>query len=170
MSKDIRFFNPSLFYNKHKEEFDATIQKILNHGGLVTGVSPEIEDFEREFAAFTGAKHVIATGSGTHSLALVYKALGFGPGDEVITTSHTFVATIDQIKLLGATPVLVDIGPDGLIDPFEVRKAITPRTKAIVPVHLEGKVCNMKEILSLAKMYNLLVVEDAAQAVGATFG
>lgn len=147
----------------------GAIEKILSHGGLVIGASPEIEEFEKNLASFLGVKHAVATGSGTQSLCLAYRAVGIGPGDEVITTSHTFVATIDQIKYLGAVPVLVDIGEDGLIDPDLIEKAITPRTKAIVPVHLEGKVCDMDRIMDIAKRYNLVVVEDAAQAVGAKY-
>lgn len=168
MSKAIRFFNPSTYYLAHKEEFDKAIQNVLTGGKLVVGVSDEITKFEESFAKFIGTKHCVMTGSGTQSLCLAYKALGIEPGDEVITTSHTFIATIDQIVQLGATPILVDIGDDGLIDPVLIEKAITPRTKAIVPVHLEGKICDMNKILGIASRHGLKVIEDSAQAVGAS--
>jgi dTDP-4-amino-4,6-dideoxygalactose transaminase len=111
-------------------------------------------------------KHGIMVGGGTHALYTAYKAHGIGEGDEVITTSHTFIATIDQIHALGATPILIDIGEDGLINPDLIEGAITFKTKAIVPVHLEGKNCDMKRIIEIAEKHNLLVIEDAAQAVG----
>lgn len=193
----IKFWQPSREYLKFKTEIDAAMQSVQEKGELVLGFSPDIEKFEKDFAEFIGVKHAILTGSGTQSLAVAYKAAGIGEHacgfcqqcirnegqpeivktfrclspkrDEVITTSHTFIATIDQIVRCGAHPVLVDIGDDGLIDPLEIRKAITTRTKAIVPVHLEGKVCNMEEIMKIAKEFNLLVIEDAAQAIGAKF-
>lgn len=165
----IPFWQPSREYFKYKGEIDAAIQNVLSKGELVLGFSPDIDKFESDFAKFVGVKHAIMCGGGTHALLLAYKALGIGPGDEVITVSHTFIATIDQIKLLGATPVLVDIGEDGLMDPKEVEKAITPRTKAIVPVHLEGKVCDMLTIQIIVEKYGLLLIQDAAQAIGANF-
>lgn len=165
---EIKFWTPSREYFKYKTEFDNAIQGCLSRGELVLGYGEEIVKFEKSFADFIGVKHAIMCGGGTHALKLAYKALGIGPGDEVITTSHTFIATIDQIVDCGATPILVDIDPvTGLIDPAEIEKAITPKTKAIVPVHLEGKVCDMGKILDLATTHNLYVVEDSAQAIGA---
>lgn len=159
----INFWEASRDYLAHKEEIDQAIQRVLSKGELILGFSPDITEFETKFAEFVGAKHAIMTGGGTHALYLAYKALGIGQGDEVICPSHTFIATIDQIVALGATPILVDIGDDGLIDPEEIKKAITPRTKAIVPVHLEGKVCDMDSILALG----LPVIDDSAQSMGA---
>lgn len=163
----VKFWQPAREYRKHKEEIDAAIHGCLDRGELVLGFGTQITDFEKNFAEFIGTKYAVMCGSGTQALCLAYASLGIGPGDEVITTSHTFIATIDQIVKLGATPVLVDIGEDGLIDPDLVEKAITPKTKAIVPVHLEGKVCDMTRIMGIARRHGLLVIEDAAQAIGA---
>ena len=166
---EIKFWQPSREYFKYKEEFDNAIQRVLSNGELTLSLAPDVKEFEKKFAEYIGVKHAIMCGGGTHALYMAYKALGIGSGDEVITTSHTFIATIDQIVALGATPILVDIDEEtGLIDPIDVKKAITPRTKAIVPVHLEGKVCDMVSIKSLANKYNLKIVEDAAQAIGAS--
>ncbi len=167
---EVKFWQPAREYKKYKREIDEAMQGCLERGELVLGFGEEIPRFEKSFADYIGVKHAIMCGSGTQALCLAYAAIGIGPGDEVITTSHTFVATIDQIKKLGATPVLVDIGDDGLIDPMLIEKAITPRTKAIVPVHLEGKVCDMHSIIGIANRYGLRVIEDSAQAIGATYG
>lgn len=162
----VKFWDPATTYAKLKPEIDEAIQRVLSSGKLVLGYNEDIEEFEKKFAEFMGTKHAVMCGGGTHALKLAYKALGIGPGDEVITVSHTFIATIDQIVDCGATPILVDIGEDGLMDPEEVKKAITPKTKAIVPVHLEGKVANVDELLK----FGIPVIEDAAQAVGARVG
>lgn len=163
----IKFWNPAQNYKSIKREIDKAIKDVLESGQLVLGYGKSIEEFETKFAKFIGVKHAVMCGAGTQALYLAYRALGIGQGDEVITTSHTFIATIDQIVALGAKPILVDIGDDGLIDPKEIEKAITKKTKAIVPVHLEGKICDMPTILKIAKKYKLLVIEDSAQAVGA---
>lgn len=165
----VKFWSPGREYAKYKTELDAAIQGCCERGELVLGFGEEITKFEQAFADFIGVKYAVMCGSGTQALCLAYAALGIGSGDEVITTSHTFIATIDQIARLGAKPILVDIGEDGLIDPKLVEKAITPKTKAIVPVHLEGKICDMDAILEIAQRHNLLVVEDAAQAIGASW-
>lgn len=187
----IKFWEPAVDYKWHKSDIDRAIQGCIERGELVLGYLHEIETFESSFASFIGVKHAIMCGSGTQALHLAYQGLGFTgnwkylldlvnrgqitleeaerrfEGDEVITTAHTFIATIDQIVAVGAKPVLVDIDGTGLIDPELIRKAITPRTKGIVPVHLEGKVCNMPEIMEIARQHGLFVVEDAAQAIGA---
>ena len=163
----IPFWAPAREYNKYKNEIDNAIIRVLESGHLVLGYNEDIEKFENKFAKFVGAKHCIMCGSGTHALYLAYRVADIGQGDEVITTSLTFMATIDQIVAVGATPILVDIGEDGLIDPGEIEKAITTKTKAIVPVHLEGKICNMDKILEIANRHNITVIEDSAQAIGA---
>lgn len=165
----VKFWQPAREFNKYKDELMEAITGCCERGELVLGFGEQITSFEKNFAEFIGVKHAVMCGSGTQALCLAYASLGIGPGDEVITTSHTFIATIDQIARLGAKPVLVDIGPDGLIDPKLVEEAITEKTKAIVPVHLEGKVCDMDAILDIAKRHNLLVIEDAAQAIGASW-
>lgn len=132
---------------------------------------PAVAAFEREFAAFLSVEHVIACGSGTDALQIAYMALGIRPGDELITTPFTFVATVEAMVLLGARPVFVDIDPRSFnlrADQIEAR--ITPRTRAIVPVHLYGQPADMDEILAVAERHGLPVVEDAAQAAGATHG
>lgn len=163
----VKFWSPEKTYKKQKKHIDKAVQDVLKSGSLVLGAGGYVEKFEKEFAKFVGAKYAIMCGGGTHALYLAYRASGFIPGDEVITTSHTFVATIDQLVALGVKPVLVDIGDDGLIDPEEIRKAVTDNTMGIVVVHLEGKVCNMKEINKIADEIGLVVIEDAAQAIGA---
>lgn len=168
---EVKFWEPQREYLLYKEEIDNAIQGVLSSGKLILGHSPEIEKFEESFAKFVGKRHAIMVGAGTHALYLAYRALGIGSGDEVITVSHTFIATIDQIVAVGATPVLVDINPEtGLIDPSEIAKAITPRTKAIVPVHLEGKVADVPVWVFLSRSLAdplIHVIEDAAQAIGA---
>ena len=163
----VKFWSPEKTYKKQKKHINKAIRDVLESGSLVLGSGGFVEKFEEDFAYFMGMTYGIMCGGGTHALYLAYRAHGIGPGDEVITTSHTFVATIDQIVALGATPILVDIGEDGLIDPEEIKKAITPKTKAMVPVHLEGKVCNIQAIDEIARQHNLIVIEDAAQAIGA---
>src|SRR3990167_1225633 len=118
----VPFWQPARNYKSIKKEIDKAITNVLEIGQLVLGYGKDIEKFEKTFARFIGTKHAIMCGAGTQALYLAYRGLGIGPGDEVITTSHTFIATIDQIVALGATPVLVDIGDDGLIDPNEIMK------------------------------------------------
>ena len=167
----VKFWNPALTYQKLKPEIDAAIQDVLSSGNLICGYGGYVEKFEKEFADYIGVKHCVMTGAGTHALYLVYKALGLGPGDEVITTSMTFIATIDQIVAVGAIPVLVDTGDDGLIDPEEVKKVRTSQTKAIVPVHLEGKLCHTSALygrIHSPEQFDPYIIEDAAQAIGAS--
>lgn len=164
----VGFWTPGKTYQTLKVEILEAIDRVCSAGELVMGdYGKDITRFEQRMAEYLGVKYFVMTGSGTQALFLVYKTL-LKPEDEVITVSHTFIATIDQIKAVGATPVLVDIGDDGLIDPREIEKAITPKTRMIVPVHLEGKMCDMFEITRIAQKHNLLVVEDAAQALGAS--
>ncbi|MBF0146079.1 MAG: DegT/DnrJ/EryC1/StrS family aminotransferase [Magnetococcales bacterium] len=128
----------------------------------------EVEELESRAAAFLGVKYAVAVGNGTDAITLGLKVAGVGPGDEVITVAHTFVATIASIVHCGATPVLVDIGTDFLMDPQRLQEAITPRTKAVIPVHLNGRCCDMEHILAIAARHGIQVIEDAAQAFGAT--
>jgi len=129
----------------------------------------DLLDFEQAFAEFIGVKHAVGVANGSDALNLCLKVLGIGPGNEVITVSHTFVATIAAIHHAGATPVLVDVANDYNMDIHRLQEAITPRTKAIMPVHLNGRICDMDSILEIAKEYNLHVIEDSAQACGATY-
>lgn len=151
-----------------RAELEGAMRRVFESSWFILGA--EVQAFETEFADYCGVKHCVAVGSGTDALYLALSACGVGPGDEVITVSHTFVATAFAITWTGATPVFVDIDSNSYtIDPIEVERAITPKTKAIVPVHLYGQCADMKPILALAKERGLQVVEDAAQAHGATY-
>ena len=151
---------------EHSEEILNAIREQLKTCTFTLG--PEVEKFERAFASLVGAKFAIGVGSGTDALMLSLRALGIGPGDEVITAANTFVATAGAIHAAGARPVLVDVTPDLTIDPAKIDGAITSKTKAIIPVHLTGEVADMDPILSLAKRRGVAVVEDACQAIGAS--
>ena len=159
--------DPHAQYAAHRSEIDAAIATVLNAGRYILG--DETHAFEREFAAYLGVAHGIGVGSGTEALHLALRACQVGPGDEVISVSHTAVATVAAIELSGATPVLVDIDPlRYTLDPRRLENAITPRTKVIVPVHLYGLAADLDAICDIAKRHNLLVLEDCAQAHGAT--
>lgn len=162
----IKFWDPAKQYLKHKDEIDQAIEDVLLSGNLVLGSNPAVGQFEESFANFLGVKHAITCGAGTQALYLAYKVLGIGPGDEVVVPSNTFIATIDQIVALGATPIVVDCDEDGLMDIDEALKALTVRTRAVVPVHMEGKVCQFA--CRLQQTYpNLYIINDSAQAIGA---
>lgn len=149
-----------------REELDAAVLETLASGAYVSG--PRVEAFEQDFAAYCGSREAIALNSGTSALHLALLALGIGPGDEVITTAMTFVATVAAIRYAGATPVLVDADLRTFnIDPTLIERAITPRTKAIIPVHLHGRLADMEAILRVADRHGIPVIEDAAQAHGA---
>lgn len=155
-------------YQRLKPEIDAEIQKVLETSAYING--PVVHEFARDLEKYLGVKHVIPCANGTDALQVAMMGLGLKPGDEVITTSFTFIATAEVIALLGLTPVLVDVLEDTMnIDPQAIRNAITDKTKAIVPVHLFGQVANMEEILDIAKEFKLYVIEDNAQAIGATY-
>ncbi len=149
-----------------REELDAAIAGVLDSGQYVLG--PAVADFEAAFASYCDAGHAVAVNSGTSALHLALLAADVGPGDEVITVSMTFVATVAAIVYTGATPVMVDVDPDTwTMDPAQIEAAITPRTKAIMPVHLHGLMADMSAINEIASARGLTVIEDAAQAHGA---
>lgn len=153
---------------KIQSELDQAMQRVMETGAFVKG--PEVAAFADELAAFTGAQHVIPCGNGTDALQIALMALGVGPGDEVITTGFTFISTVEVVALLGATPVLVDVHPDTFtIDPAQVKAAITPRTKAIVPVHLFGQMADMDALMDISEASGVPVIEDNAQAIGAAW-
>ena len=144
------------------------VSEALRQPLLTTG--PITEFFERELADYLGVKHVITCGNGTDALQIAMMGLGLKPGDEVITPSFTYIATTEVIGLLGLKPVFVDCNPNTFnISPTAIEKAITKKTRAIVPVHLFGQSCNMAEIMNVALKYNLFVIEDNAQAIGCTY-
>lgn len=152
-----------------RPQLESRIHRVLHHGQYILG--PEVRELEERLAAYTGAKHCVTVASGTEGLLIALMALGIGPGDEVITTPFTFVATAEVIVLLGAKPVFVDIEPDTCnIDAFKIEAAITPRTRAIVPVSLYGQPADMDRINDIATRHgNVPVIEDAAQSFGATY-
>lgn len=164
----IPFIDLKSQYQALKTEINHRIQRVLDHGQYIMG--PEVKELENRLAAYTGAKHCITVASGTEALLISLMALGIKPGDEVVTTPFTFVATAEVIVLLGATPVFVDIEPDTCnIDAKLIEAAITPRTKAIMPVSLYGQPADMDEINAIAAKYGLPVIEDAAQSFGAEY-
>lgn len=155
-------------YLKIKDEIDAGIQEVIDSCAFVNG--PAVKGFQADLEKYLGVKHVIPCANGTDALQVSMMALGLKPGDEVITTSFTFIATAEVIALLGLTPVLVDVEPDTFnIDPKAVEKAITPKTKAIVPVHLFGQCANMEALQEIADKHELFIIEDACQAIGADY-
>lgn len=155
-------------YASIRSEVSAAMQQVLDETCFILG--PPLEAFEQSFASFSGARHGIGVASGTDAVHLIFRAMDLRPEDEVILPAFTFIATALGVTLAGATPVLVDVNPeDGLIDPERIEAAITPRTKAILPVHLYGRCADMGRITAIARKHNLKVVEDAAQAHGALY-
>ena len=154
-------------YQFIKPQVDAGMQEVLSSAQFING--PAVRNFQADLEAYLGVKHVIPCANGTDALQVAMMGLGLKPGDEVITADFTFAATVEVIALLGLTPVLVDVLPDTFnIDPDAIEKAITPNTKAIVPVHLFGQVADMDRIMDIAQKHNLYVIEDNAQGIGAT--
>jgi dTDP-4-amino-4,6-dideoxygalactose transaminase len=165
-ARKVGFYGHVRQYHNLKAELDGAIHEVLESGQYVQG--PTLKRFEEELAAYAGAKYATGVGNGTDALWLTFMALGLGKGDEVITNANTFFATAEAIWIAGATAVLVDCDPETkCLDPEAVRKAITPRTKAIVPVHLYGQCAPMREIRKIADEHKLYVIEDNAQAVDA---
>lgn len=165
MEYRVRFANPQKQYADHREEFIEAFDKTLSRGAIVN--REELWAFERSFADFVGTKYAVGVNSGTSALDVALQASGIGPGDEVITVAHTFIASISTIHLAGAEPVLVDVGEDFNMDCKLIESALTPRTKAILPVHLNGRLCDMEAVMDVARRKGLVVIEDAAQALGA---
>jgi len=155
-------------YKSIKDQINSSLQEVMENSAFVNG--PEVQKFQKELEEYLGVKHVIPCANGTDALQIAMMGLGLQPGDEVITADFTFAATVEVIALLQLTPVLVDVYPNTFnINTQAIRKAITPKTKAIVPVHLFGQCANMDEILAIAEEFNLYVIEDNAQAIGANY-
>ena len=163
----IPFSDPSASYLAHKKEIDEATQRVLDSGWFVLG--KEVNTFEKEFAAFHGENfHAVGVANGTDAIALCLKGLGLGTGDEVITTSHTAVATIAGIEQAGCMPVFADIDPNTrCIDPESIEKRISSKTRAVMPVHIYGQPAEMHMIMEITKAYNLALIEDCSQAHGA---
>lgn len=155
-------------YLRLKEQIDLGIQKVLEHGQYILG--PEVSELEEKLATYTGAKHCITCANGTDALQIAQMALGIGVGDEVITPGFTYIATAETVALLGAKPIYVDVDPKTYnLDVTKLEAAITPKTKAIIPVSLYGQCADFDAINSIAKKYNIPVIEDAAQSFGASY-
>ncbi len=168
VQQPLYFAKPAAQYVAYKAEIDEAIQRVLN--GQVYILGPEVKAFEAEFATWCGATHGVGVANGTDAIHLALRALGIGAGDEVITTAHTAVATVAAIEMAGATPVFADIEYDRFgLDPAGVDRAITPKTKAIVAVHIYGHPVDLGPLIELAETHGLHLVEDCAQAHGATW-
>ena len=164
----VPFVNYPEHYRRIWDEVMEAITEVLSKGDLI--LRDQLRQFEENIASFVGGvKYAVGVNSGTDALFLSLKAAGVGPGDEVITAAHTFVATVSVIVQCGAKPILVDIGEDMNMDVDQVEQAITPKTKAIIPVHLNGRMCDMEKLMEITNEHDLLVIEDAAQALGASF-
>lgn len=155
-------------YQKIKAEIDTAVMKVIESAAFING--PQVQSFSEALASYHGVKHVIPCANGTDALQISMMALGLKPGDEVITPSFTFIATNEVIALLNLTPVFVDVDPETFcMDPKKLEQAITPRTRAIVPVHLYGQAANMEAIMKIAAAHNVYVIEDNAQAIGGDY-
>jgi dTDP-4-amino-4,6-dideoxygalactose transaminase len=168
LSYRVPFIDPREHYRRIKGEIDFAITDTLTKGDLV--LRQQLRDFEQHLADFVGVKYAVGVNSCYHALHFSLLAAGIGPGDEVITVGHTFVATVSAIVHTGAKPVLVDVREDYNLAPDKFESAVTRRTKAVIPVHLNGRVCEMDRIAAIADKHGIAIIEDAAQALGATFG
>jgi dTDP-4-amino-4,6-dideoxygalactose transaminase len=166
-SKTIPFFNYPALFKQQEEEFIEIFREVGLRGAYI--LQKDLFELEDNLKKFLNVKHVFGVADGTNAIILGLKAVGISDGDEVIVPSHTYVASAAAVALVGGKPVLCDIGPDNLIDPSSVKEKITSRTKAIMPVHVNGRTCNMEALQEIADQYNLIIVEDAAQALGSKF-
>lgn len=165
--RDIPFFNYKEAFMHYEEEFVTIFRDILHRGAYI--MQKDLQNFEEHLAQFLGVKHAIGVANGTDALIVALQAAGIQAGDEVLFPSHTMVATAGAIVYAGGIPVPVDIGPDHMMDPSDLERAITTKTRAIMPVQVNGRTCNMDEIQAIADKYDLFIVEDAAQGLGSKF-
>jgi len=165
--REVPFFRYSHVFGQHREEYLYAMMRVLDRGAFI--LQEDVRLFEQELAAYLGCTHAIGVGNATDALTMVLRAIGIGSGDEVIVPAHTFVASAAAIHWAGAQPVVCDIGADNLIDPDDAASRITPRTKAIMPVQLNGRTADMDAIDSTARSNGLRVVEDSSQALGSRF-
>lgn len=167
MQYRVPFVDPKEHYRRYKGQIDFAITDTLAKGDLV--LRDQLRGFEDSLASFVGVEYAVGVNSCYHALHFSLLAAGIGPGDEVITVAHTFAATVSAIVHTGATPVLVEVRDDYNLDPAAFEAAVTPRTKAVIPVHLNGRVCQMDRIQDIAAKHGIAIIEDAAQALGASF-
>lgn len=165
--RKVPFFNYPGLFAEHEQEFMDTIRDVLSRGAYI--MQKDLFEFEEKLASFIGIKHVFGVADGTVALTLALKLAGVGPGDEVILPSHTFVATAASVNHVGATPVLCDCGPDHMIDVASAEALVTAKTKAIMPVQLNGRTCDMDAVIAFADRHGLKIVEDSCQALGARY-
>lgn len=165
--RNIPFFDYKIFTERYRGVLINTLQDVLDRGAFI--LQKDLEDFENKIAKYLNVKHAIGVANCTDGLMLALRAIGIKEGDEVILPSHTFIATAASVHFLGATPILVDCSRDHMMDPEAFEKAITKRTRAVMPVQLNGRTCNMGRVMSIANKHGILVVEDAAQALGSRF-
>ena len=163
----IPFFNYPYVYASEEQEILRLVADVGRRGAFI--MQRDLADFESSLARFLGVRHCLGVANATDGLLIALRAAGIGAGDEVIFSSHTMVATAAAIHFAGATPVPVECGPDHLIDPAAVKAAVTPRTRALIPTHLNGRTCDMDSLQAIANKHGLLIVEDAAQALGSSF-
>ncbi len=163
----VRFWEPGKEFLRIEDEVMSTLRKVLVAGDLI--MRQQMLDFEHNLASFVGTTDAVGVSNCTDGLRLLLEAAGIGPGDEVITVSHTFMATMAVIHQVGATPVLVDVGDDHNMDTDKLEAAITPRTKAIMPVYLNGRLVRMDRVMEVANAHDLMVIEDTAQALGGSY-
>ncbi|MBU6236156.1 MAG: DegT/DnrJ/EryC1/StrS family aminotransferase, partial [Alphaproteobacteria bacterium] len=166
-NRSIPFFNYPALFKANEEDFVRIFRNVCGRGAYI--LQKDLTEFEDAIAKFLKVKHVIGTSDGTNAIMIGLMAIGVKPGDEVIVSTHTYIATASAAQMLGAKAVPCDIGPDNLMDPASVEKLITPKTRVILPTHVNGRTCAMDPIMDLAKKHNLMVAEDAAQALGSTY-
>jgi dTDP-4-amino-4,6-dideoxygalactose transaminase len=166
-ARSVPFFNFPLLYRQHREKFLEIFDDVCSRGGFI--LQRDVDEFEAKLAKVVGVRFAVGVSDCTNAMLLGLRAMGIGPGAEVILPSHTFIATAQAIHYAGALPVPVDIGADGLVNPAAVEAAITPRTRAIMVVQLNGRICDMDALSAIAARHNLPIVEDSAQALGATY-
>lgn len=167
MLKKIPFVNYPKLWTNYREDLISIIDRVASSGGFI--MQEELSNFENELAKFVGANYSVGVGNATDAMEIFLEAIGINKGDEIIISSHTMLATASAIKFVGGIPVPVDIGQDNLISPESIEQAITKNTVGIMPTQLNGRVCNMEKITSIAEKYGLFIVEDAAQALGAKY-
>lgn len=165
--RTIPFFNYSALFAEKAEELTAVMLDVCRRGAYI--LQKDLTEFERHLAEFMGVKHAFGVANGTDAIWLGLKAVGIGPGDEVILPSHTYIATAAAVHFVGARPVLADIGPDHMLDPASVESLITSATRAIMPVQINGRTCDMATLQAIADRHGLMIVEDAAQGLGSRF-
>lgn len=166
-TREVPFFRYPTVFTDHEEAFLRIIREVGHRGAFI--MQRDLEECERKLEAFTGIRHAIGVANATDALEMLVQAAGIGAGDEVILSSHTMLATASAVATNGATPIPVDPGADHLLDPEAVERAVTPRTKAVLPTQLNGRTCDMDAIRAVAEKHGLLVLEDAAQALGSRF-